>query len=143
MIELDPTDQKLISLLRSNARIPVVEIAKQLRVSRATVQNRISKLEKTGVILSYTVNLNSDVNKNTIRAIMNIKVEGKNEFKIAQSLKGYPSIVALHFTNGRWDIIAEIHTDTLESFNKILNSIRVTDGITTTETCLLLETYKF
>jgi DNA-binding Lrp family transcriptional regulator len=142
MLELDTTDQKLISLLKSNARMPVVEMAKKLCVSRATVQNRIVKLEKNGVIVSYTVNLKPDINENPIRAVMTIKADGRYESKIARTLKGQPSIVALHSTNGGWDLIAEIHTDTLESFNKILNNVRLIEGIAATETSLLLDSYK-
>ncbi len=143
MTKFDSTDQKLISLLRSNARIPVVDIAKNLGVSRATVQNRIAKLEKTGVIVGYTVSLRSGTNENPIRAIMSLKADGRQEFKIANELKGFPGIISLYSTNGRWDMIANIETDTLESFNKILNSIRLVEGITATETSLLLDSYKF
>ena len=143
MTKLDDTAHKLIALLRSNARMSVVELSKKLNISRATVQNRINKLEKTGVIIGYTVNLKANVNENPIRAIMSIKADGRHEKKIAQQLKGLPSFVALHNTNGRWDLIAEIHTDTLESFNMILNQVRLIDGITATETSLLLDSYKF
>lgn len=143
MTEFDKTDQNLIALLRSNARISIVEISKKLHISRATAQNRISKLEKAGVILGYTVNLKPDIKENPIRAIMSLKAEGKYEPKIAQELRGYPAIIALHSTNGRWDLIAEIHTDTLESFNTILNHVRLIEGITATETSLLLDSYKF
>ena len=54
---MDSIDRELISLLRDNARTPIMTIAKKLKVARATVQNRISKLEEQGVILGYTVRL--------------------------------------------------------------------------------------
>ena len=142
MTKFDSTDQKLLSLLRSNARTPVVDIAKKLGVSRATVQNRLAKLEKSGTIIGYTVNLRSGTNENPIRAIMSLKTDGRQEVKIVQELKGFPGIIALYSTNGRWDMIANIETDTLESFNKILSNIRLVEGITATETSLLLDSYK-
>ena len=57
MITLDDVDRQLIALLRDNARLPVVALAKELRVARATVQNRLTRLEKNGVIVGYTVRL--------------------------------------------------------------------------------------
>ena len=142
MIDIDSIDQKLIAILRSNSRMPVVSLAKQLGVSRATVQNRMSRLEKNGVIINYTVNLKPGVELNPIRAFMSIAVEGKKGSIVVKVLRGYPSIVALHNTNGRWDIIAEIHTDTLESFNTLLGDIRLIDGVSSTETSLLLDTLR-
>ena len=140
MINLDAIDQQLIALLRSNARIPVITLAKKLGVSRATVQNRMKRLESNDVIVNYTVNLKPAAEINPIRALMSIAVEGKKARPVSLALRGYPEIVALHNTNGRWDIIAEIRTDTLESFNRLLGEIRLIDGVSSTETSLLLDT---
>lgn len=143
MVTLDETDTKLISILRSNARLPVVEIAKQMGVSRATVQNHLAKLEKSGVILGYTVNLKTSEETDKISAIMNIKANGRKENIIADALKGFPAIVSLYSTNGHWDLIASIETENLDSFNKLLSKIRLVEGVTATETHLLLDCYKF
>ena len=48
---MNDLDRQLIALLRENARMPVVALAKKLRVARATVQNRIARLEHEGVIV--------------------------------------------------------------------------------------------
>ena len=143
MINIDTLDQKLIAILRSNSRTSVVALAQQLGVSRATVQNRLSRLEKSGVIINYTVNLKAGSDINPIRAFMSIAVEGKKAAAVIKTLRGYPSIVALHHTNGRWDIIAEIRTDTLESFNALLGDVRLIDGVSSTETSLLLDSIVF
>lgn len=142
MLDIDEVDRKLIAILRSNSRTPVVVLAKQLAVSRATVQNRMSRLEKNGVIINYTLNLKPGSDINPIRALMSLSVEGKKGGIVIKALRGYPSIVALHNTNGRWDLIAEIRTDTLESFNSLLGDIRLIDGVSSTETSLLLDTLR-
>ena len=90
MDTLDQTDQKLISLLRSNARMPVVELAKKLRVSRATVQNRMARLEKERVLLGYTVKLRADVEEAPIRALMSLAAENKKE-TVAAISSGFPA----------------------------------------------------
>jgi DNA-binding Lrp family transcriptional regulator len=137
---LDNIDRELIGLLRDDARISVVTLAKKLKLARATIQNRIAKLD--GTIVGYTVKLKPDVEAHRIRAIMCIAVEGNRAAEVRHALTGMPNVVALHTTNGRWDLIAELRAETLEAFDEVLNVIRLADGIATTETSILLSTYK-
>ena len=137
--KLDDKDLNLIALLRSNARMPVVNLAKHLGVSRATVQNRINKLEHDGVILGYTVKLNPDAESHPIRLFMNISVEAKNESAVIKRLRGYPEVIAIHHSTGHWDVIADIRAQTLPSLNSIMGEIRLIEGILRTETNLLLD----
>lgn len=137
--QLDDKDKQLISLLRHNARTPVVTLAKTLSVSRATVQNRLDRLEAMGVILGYTVKLKPEMELDPIRLLMNISVEAKDEAKVIKRLHAYPQVVIVHHTSGHWDLIAEIRTDTLPSLNRLLGEIRLIPGIIKTETNLLLD----
>ncbi|RKQ60175.1 DNA-binding Lrp family transcriptional regulator [Vogesella indigofera] len=139
---MSDTDRQLIALLRDNARMSVTELAQRLRVSRATVQNRIDKLEQSGVIIGYTVRLKPEAEAHRIRAWMNIAVEGNRTPAVLQALRGEPHVYALHSTNGRWDIVTELRADTLEQFDRVLGRIRLIPGIAATETSLLLSTHK-
>ncbi|SFN10412.1 Lrp/AsnC family transcriptional regulator [Variovorax sp. OV329] len=139
---MDDTDRQLISLLRDNARISVVELARKLRVARATVQNRMGRLEREGIIVGYTVRLRPDSEQHGIRAMMSIAIDGYHGEAVLRLLRGHPAVVALHTTNGRWDLMAELRADTLESFDALLNSIRAIEGIANTETSILLSTHK-
>jgi DNA-binding Lrp family transcriptional regulator len=139
---MDDTDRQLLALLRDNARISVIALAKKLHVSRGTVQNRISKLENSGVIVGYTVRLKPEAELHRIRAWMNIAVEGNSAVSVLQALRGEPNIHTLHTTNGRWDVIAELRADNLEAFNTVLGRIRLIPGIANTETSILLSTHK-
>lgn len=139
---MDDIDRQLISLLRDDGRLSVVAIAKKLRVARATVQNRLGKLEADGTIVGYSVRLRPEAEAHRIRAMMSIEIEGHHGDAVRRLLRGHPNVVALHTTNGRWDLIAELRTDTLEAFDKVLNSIRGTQGISNTETSILLSTHK-
>ncbi|RJF95604.1 Lrp/AsnC family transcriptional regulator [Noviherbaspirillum saxi] len=139
---MNDTDRQLLALLRDNARESVTDLAKKLRVSRATVQNRIGKLEEDGVIAGYTVRLKPDAEEHRIRAWMGIAVEGNCAPKVIQALRGDPGVHTLHTTNGRWDIVAELRADNLELFDRVLGRIRSIEGITNTETSILLSTHK-
>ncbi|CAE6794079.1 hypothetical protein R69888_04895 [Paraburkholderia haematera] len=120
----------------------VVTLAKHLRVARATVQNRITRLEKSGVIVGYTVRLKPAAEPHQIRALMTIAVEGNRAKEVMTVLRGHPNVATIHSTNGRWDMIAELRADTLESFDRVLGAIRLIDGIANTETSILLSTHK-
>ena len=139
---MDDVDQQLIGLLRDNARASLVSLAKALRVSRATVQNRISRLEANGTIVGYTVRLKPEAQAHRIRALTTIAVEGNRGDAVIRALRGDPAVQTLHTTNGRWDIVAELRADDLEEFDRVLGRIRLVDGIASTETSLLLSTHK-
>ena len=62
--------------------------------------------------------------------------------KKLDALRGFPEVRAVHSTNGRWDIVAELGTDGLEAFDAALRRIRTVTGIANTETSLLLSTHK-
>jgi DNA-binding Lrp family transcriptional regulator len=139
---MDDTDHQLIALLRANARTPVATLAKQLDVARGTVQNRLAKLEATGTIAGYTVRLKPQAEEHRIRALTTIAVEGNRGETVLRTLRGDPAVEALHSTNGRWDIVAELRAENLEAFDRVLSRIRLIDGIASTETSLLLSTHK-
>ena len=139
---MDDVDRQLIALLRDDARMSVATLAKKLRVARATVQNRLSRLLQDGAIVGFTVRLRPEAEAHRIRAIMSIEIEGNYGDDVRRVLRGMPNVVALHTTNGRWDMMAELRTDTLESFDSVLNTIRQVDGIASTETSILLSTLK-
>jgi DNA-binding Lrp family transcriptional regulator len=139
---MDTKDLRLIALLRENARASVAQLANQLGVSRGTVQNRIDKLVERHVLLGFTVRTASEVAAHRVRAVMMISVEGDRSEAIIKALRGYPEVRELHTTNGRWDIVAELGADSLESFDEVLRSIRTIKGVSNSETSLLLSTHK-
>lgn len=140
---MDNTDQQILSMLRDNARVSVAAMAKALGVSRGTVQNRLDRLEADGTVLGYTVRLRQSADDQRIRALMTVAVEGNRTDEVLRALRGDPAVRALHTTNGRWDIVAELRTDSLEAVDKVLGRIRQIDGISNTETSLLLSTHKY
>jgi DNA-binding Lrp family transcriptional regulator len=141
---MDETDRKLIALLRANARAPVAALAKTLKVSRGTVQNRIDRMMARGDIVGFTVKARAETEAERVRAIMAIAMEGERERSgaILRALRGFPQVERVHMTNGRWDMIAELNTESLAAFSAALDGIRQIDGISATETSLLLTTHR-
>lgn len=137
---VDELDQKLITLLRHNARRSISDLALDAGVSRATARARLERLEKDGHILGYTVILRADTVEQTVRGIMMIEIEGHVTERVVKALGGFSEISEIHTTNGRWDLIAEINADTLSDLDSVLRRVRLVPGITNSETNLLLAT---
>jgi DNA-binding Lrp family transcriptional regulator len=140
---MDDLDHRLLALLRNDARESVASLAKKLGVARGTVQNRMARLEADGIIVGYTVRLKPDIQEqHPIRAVMTIAVEGNQVDGVVKALRGEPAVAGVHSTNGRWDLVAELRTDTLASFDRVLAKISRMPGVSSSETSLLLTTFK-
>ncbi|WP_205854097.1 Lrp/AsnC family transcriptional regulator [Phenylobacterium kunshanense] len=139
---IDDLDQRLIALLRADSRTPAATLAKALKVSRGTVQNRIERLLRTGVVQGFTIKTRPDVDAGRVRAVMTIAIEGERSGAVVKALKGFPEVAAVHTTNGRWDLVAELDVESLGAFSLALDRIRQIEGIASTETSILLATQK-
>ena len=138
---MDELDRRLLALLRHNARETVVVLAKKLKVSRGTVQNRIARMLADRRILGFTVRDAGDGGER-VRAVMSIAIEGEQTGKVVKALKGFAEVESLYTTNGRWDLVANLNTANLAEFSRALDGIRLIAGIDTTETSLLLAPVK-
>ena len=139
---IDDIDQRLIALLRNDARLPVAKLAAQAGVSRATATARIERLRRDGVIAGFTVVLQSNVETGAVRAITMIEIDGKQEEAVTRRLMGLPEVRQLHTTNGRWDVVAEIEAASIAALDDLLRTIRQIDGIANTDTSILLKARK-
>jgi DNA-binding Lrp family transcriptional regulator len=139
---MDEIDRKLLALLRANAREPAAALAKKLKISRGTVQNRVARMLAARTIRGFTVRTAPELETSRVRAVMCIAVEGEKSAKVTRALRGFAEVESIHTTNGRWDLIAEIGTDTLAGFSEALDQIRLIEGIAATETSILLASAK-
>ncbi len=139
---MDDTDRKLLALLRADARAPAAVLARKLKLSRGTVQNRIDRMLAKGEILGFTVKSSDEADGRRVRAVMAVAVEGERSAAVLRALRGFPEAEAVHMTNGRWDMIVELNTEDLASFSAVLDAVRLIDGISATETSLLLASHR-
>lgn len=139
---MDEMDNRIVAALRQDARTSVSDLAVHLGASRTTVRSRIERMQSRGDIIGYSVILKEDVAEVPVRGMMMIAIEGRGTDRIIRQLQGMPEIRAIHTTNGRWDVIVEIGIDTLEAFDAVLHRIRRIEGVTASETSLLLATRK-
>ena len=139
---MDDIDRKRVSALRHDARASLSDLAIDLGVSRTTVRGRIERLRQRGDIVGFTVVLQEDAKSDPVRGLMMLGIEGRGTDRIVRQLTGLTAVRAIHSTNGRWDLILELGTDTLDHLDDVLTQIRRLDGVATSETNLLLSTRK-
>ncbi len=137
---MDGLDERLVTLLRHDARRSISDLSAEVGVSRATVRARIARLERSGEILGYTVILRSDAVDLPVRGIMLIEIAGHVTERVVRGLGGYPEVSAIHTTNGRWDLVVELGAGSLSDLDAVLRRIRLIGGVTNSETHLLLAT---
>ncbi len=140
LIEMDDLDHRLIAELRRDGRASLSDLAARLTLSRATVRARMERLTARGEIAGFSVLTRGDVSEAPVRGLMMIGIEGRGGEKVMARLTGIPAVMAVHSTNGKWDLIAELATLTLQELDDVIHRIRNIDGVMRSETNLLLST---
>lgn len=135
---MDDLDNRLIAALRRDGRAALSDLAHVLGVTRTTVRSRMARLVASGEIAGFTVLTRGDAAQSPVRGLMMLQVEGRGTDRVMRRLSGLPEVTALHTTNGTWDLIVELGTPTLEAFDEALFAIRRIEGVTRSETNLLL-----
>ncbi|WP_137130786.1 Lrp/AsnC family transcriptional regulator [Rhizobium sp. FY34] len=134
----DDLDRRIIAHLRIDGRASLSKLSDVLGVARGTVQNRLDRLMSTGTLLGFTVRVREAFDAQTVQAVMMIEVVGKSTSQVIRKLRGLPEIHTLHTTNGNWDLVAHVRAANLGEFDRVLREVRMIDGVSNSETSLLL-----
>jgi DNA-binding Lrp family transcriptional regulator len=137
---MDERDHALISLLERNAREPVSSLARKLGLSRSTVQDRIDKLESTGVITGYTVRTGTSFRNRRLTAYVMLEVDPKHADRIIKSMEGIRAVSRLRAVTGIYDLVATVRADTPEEIDMAFEQIRRIPGITADSSSIVLST---
>ena len=137
---LTSADEALLSLLRENARAPTAQIARRLQLSRTTVQSRIERLERMGVIAGYTVRLGDDVSRERIRALIMVTVLPKQMPAVVEALRGMREVRSLQSVSGAWDLVALAIVPTIGEMDELTDRIGALPGVERTTSSLVLST---
>lgn len=133
-------DEKLLSILRLNARTSISDLARELNLSRSTVQNRIERLERTGVIKGYSVVYGGEFVKSLVSAHVLIKEKQELTAKTKLELQKIKQVTELYITSGEYDLIAVVQTQSLEQLSMAIEEIGALNGVERTNSSVLLET---
>ena len=137
---MDAKDRDLIRLLQADARITTTALAKELGLSRATVQTRMARLEAQGIIRGYTVRVSYEIEQRQIRAHVMISVYPKQNAEVSAALVRQAGVRALYAISGEYDLIAIIAAEGTEEIDRIIDAVGQLDGVERTNSSIVLST---
>jgi DNA-binding Lrp family transcriptional regulator len=135
-----PADEALLSILRENARLSTADIARRLGLSRTTVQSRIERLEREGVIAGYTVRTGDDYARGRVRAHILITVLPKQMPAVVRALHAMPEVRSLHSVAGGHDLVAMGVVPTIGDMDELTDRIGAVEGVERTTSSVILST---
>ncbi len=139
-MQIDETDHRILAALRENARVPVATLAADLGLARSTVQTRLERLERSGAIEGYTVRLGSVARARPIRATALLQIEPRTLPAVLSRLRDLSGVESVHTTSGRIDLMVHLAARTTEDLDTTLDVIGSVDGVTDSESLILLTT---
>ncbi|GLS24864.1 Lrp/AsnC family transcriptional regulator [Marinibactrum halimedae] len=137
---LDTKDEALLTLLRQNARESTSELARQLKLSRTTVKERIDRLVSRGIIHGFTVKFNEDYTQSLIRAHVLMSVRANQNTAAVKGLEKISRIQSLYAVNGTYDLIALVEATSTGELDQTLDQIGNVTGVEKTVSSILLST---
>lgn len=140
MAESDHLDRRLIALLKENARRPTSELARQLGVSRSTIQGRILRLERQQIIRQFTIELGAQYQQRLIEAHVLVKLDQSQTGTTQSNLAKIPAVTALYSVSGEYDLIVEIAAESTSELDALLDQIGSIEGIQRTNSSVILDT---
>lgn len=140
---IDEISQKILHILQEKARIPNVEVARQVGLTPSAVLERIRKLEKSGIIDGYEVKLNPGLFDRNFLSFVWVYPEKNYDANVAETLSIIPEIQEIHYISGEDCYLVKIRTSGPEALKNIIQeTIRKTEGVRTTRSQIVLGTYK-
>lgn len=137
---LTEKDRELLALLGENSRIPVATLAKKLGLSRTTVQARIERLEREGVIAGYGIRLSEQYAASLIRAHILITIAPKALSQVVRALDRLKPVTTLHSVSGSFDLIALLAAPSILELDQAIDEIGTIDGVERTLSSIILST---
>lgn len=136
---MDDKDQKLLSLLRENARLSTSELARKMGLSRTTVQDRMARLEDRGVIAGYTIRL-GDKGDQKVRAIVMFKIRPRTQAAVVSRIKSMMEVFSLYSISGDNDLCAVVGAENTSALDRALDKLGAIEGVERTRSSIMLST---
>lgn len=139
-MQITDHDRALLALLRENARMPVAELARRLSLSRTTVQTRLERLEREGVVAGYAVKLSETYLSGLVRAHVLITIAPKSLAQVTSELSAIREVTTLHSVSGTFDLIAIIAAPSISDLDRLIDVIGEISGVERTLSSIILST---
>ncbi len=139
--QIDKTDQKILSFLVKNARMPFLEIARECGVSGAAIHQRVKKMENLGIITGSRLLVKPRTLGLNVCAFVGVSLSQANSYnEVITALKKIPEVVECHFVTGKFALLLKIYCSDHEHLMEILiNTIQNIPSVEQTDTMISLD----
>ena len=137
---MDPTDVKIIKILQSDSRKAFVEIANEIGLSESAVRRRVKNLTRREIIKKFTLEVNSG-DKTSAITLISVNSTLDTSF-VSGKLMGLPGVEVIYEITGQYDIAAVISAPSISEINKCIDEVRKTEGVSDTNTVIILKTIR-
>lgn len=137
---MDELDQKMIALLKADARMSVATLARRIKVARSTIQARLERLESNGTIAGYTVKLGAAGRQDRLRASVLLSIEPRAQAACLSRLKSIPEVERVVTTSGRFDLLLQVTAPSTQVLDQVLDDIGSMTGVRSSESLIQLST---
>jgi Lrp/AsnC family leucine-responsive transcriptional regulator len=141
---IDEINIKILNILQKKARIPNIDVARQVGLAPSAVLERIRKLEKQGIIDGYEVRLNPEFFDRGLVAFLTVKTkESADDTAIGKKLAHRPKVQEVHYVAGDDAFLVKVRGSDLEELERLIREkIKSIDGVCSINTAIVFSTYK-
>jgi Lrp/AsnC family leucine-responsive transcriptional regulator len=140
---LDTISLEILKILQEKARIPNVEVSRQVGLAPSAVLERIRKMEKQGIIDGYEVRLNPEQFNRSQVAFIHVETNAKEQKNVGEHLSRIPEIQEVHFVSGSDCYLIKVRCSDTTSLGQLLHEkISAINGVISTKTETVLSTIK-
>jgi Lrp/AsnC family leucine-responsive transcriptional regulator len=141
---IDSISLEILKILQEKARIPNVEVARQVGLAPSAVLERIRKLEKQKIVEGYEVRLNPRFFDKGLVAFITVKTdENADEIEVGKKLARRPKVQEVHYVAGEDAFLVKLRGESTEEIGRMIReTIRSIDGVQSTKTSIVMSTYK-
>lgn len=136
----DGIDRNLIAALEEDARVSAAELSRKLRIARSTVNERISRLERDGIILGYSAIVRNQCEDTDARSLLFLKCERGNIKRTVASLKQFPEIMRCFSITGIFDLACYVETPLSEDLDALIDEMSQVSGVLNIDSTMILST---
>lgn len=122
MRELDAKDREILAILSKEARIALKTLAGRIGLSRSATSERVTNLERSGVIRGYRADI-GEIDANVIRAALLIKLRRTPAHELLDILARHPEVRRVSSVSGQLDLIVELETGSIDGLNRVRDLI--------------------
>lgn len=137
---MDDKDRLLVSLLRRDARRPVIALARDLGLSRTATQDRLAKLQASGAIAGFTIVGGDEQSREKAYLIVRLE-KGTRCAQIAPKVRAMAAVEAIHSVTGVIDMIVCVGSEHVDGIERARAELAGIAGVADVSTHVVLERF--